>query len=175
MPEEGKDTMANDKRPEGFYVYGETEQWVNLLPDEIAGKVYKRLFAYHNRKEIPGFAPNSAEFMLFNVQKTKMDEYEAHIADVKRKQSKAYWDKRKGTKVQSTIVDHSQVQDGIHPILSNPILSSDYTLKYSPEDSNNASPSSASLEGRRKTKAKNNSERIMKGLLELASREGADD
>lgn len=117
-----------DKKPEGFYIYGETEQWVKLLPDNIAGKLYKRILAFFNSGTDPDFDPRSAEYMLFNVQKTKMLGYQAHVDEIREKQSKAYWKNRekKDSQVQSTIVDYTS-----YPIPSSPIPSNPETIHKS--------------------------------------------
>ena len=110
------------------------------------------MFASHNRDEMPQKGDLSPEAMVvFKMLKVKADAHKENSMRIKKRQSEATarrWKEQKERK--QTNSDYKRLQDTngdrtSYPILSNPILSEDYTSKYSPRNKTKVPTASAPL------------------------------
>ena len=150
--------MANEKKPEGFYVFGETEELIGDISDSELGRIFRRMLAWHNRGVLPMVGDLKSDSMIiFKLLKTKANAHQQKTIRIKKRQSEATsrrWAKEKGKRIETNSdykrQEETNSDNTSYPILSSPILSKDYTSKYSPLDNkkNVASAASASEERR---------------------------
>ena len=152
-----------EKKPEGFYIFGEFETRVEDIADEDLGRILRWMFASHNRGEMPKKGDLSPEAMvIFKMLKVKADAHKENSMRIRKRQSEATarrWKEKKERK--ETNSDYKKLQDTkrdrtSYPILSNPILSEDYTSKYSPRNKTTVPSASAPLGDGRSGRNKQN-------------------
>lgn len=78
--------MANEKK-KSFIFYADQEDVINLLSNEQAGIIYKAIYAYVNRNELPEL--DSEAKIVFTVLKNQIDRDTEHWNEIKERRALA--------------------------------------------------------------------------------------